>query len=54
MEWAHLLLPVLLPTTGRREEKRTYTPNSLTNHPKALNSLLIALGLRVAVSLPPT
>jgi len=33
-----------LPTTGRRENKITCAPDSLTNCPKALKSLLIALG----------
>jgi len=42
-----------LPTNGRRDGKITCTPDSLTNHPKALKSLLITLGLSTVTSSPP-
>lgn len=35
---------MLLPATGRVEGKITHAPYSFANHPKALKSLLIALG----------
>lgn len=38
IDWAHLFFLLLLPTTGRIEEKITHAPDSLTNSPKALKS----------------
>lgn len=54
MEWIFLFLPMFLPTTGRREEKITWTLDSLTNCPGALKPLLIALWLCTTASSPPT
>jgi len=45
---------VLLPATGRRDKKVTYAPDSLTNKSKAPKGPLIALGLGIVTSSPPT
>lgn len=53
MVWSHLFQPMQLPETGKAEEKTTCAPDSITNHAKALKSLLIALGLHIAAPSPP-